>query len=66
MYQDQGVNGEFAVPGGGLAIEVPVILEGREVARGTYRYTTEYQEREEKETQPFRFGFLLFYREKRC
>ncbi|PWE71516.1 phage tail tape measure protein [Bacillus cereus] len=49
----QGVNGEFAVPGGGLAIEVPVILEGREVARGTYRYTTEYQEREEKRNSDF-------------
>ncbi|MDA1774929.1 phage tail tape measure protein [Bacillus cereus] len=49
----QGVNGEFAVPGGGLAIEVPVILEGREVARGTYRYTTEYQEREEKRSSDF-------------
>ena len=48
--------------GGDLVIEVPVNLEGRDVARGTYRYTTEYQEREAKETQPFRFGFLLFYK----
>ena len=32
--------------GGDLVIEVPVNLEGRDVARGTYRYTTEYQERE--------------------
>ncbi|HDR7788294.1 phage tail tape measure protein [Bacillus cereus] len=53
LYQGQGVNGEFAVPGGGLAIEVPVILEGREVARGTYRYTTEYQDREVKRNSDF-------------
>ncbi|MDF9626653.1 phage tail tape measure protein [Bacillus cereus] len=53
LYQGQGVNGEFAVPGGGLAIEVPVILEGREVARGTYRYTTEYQDREAKRNSDF-------------
>ncbi|MGS0531970.1 phage tail protein [Bacillus mycoides] len=53
LYQAQGVNGDFAVPGGGLAIEVPVILEGREVARGTYRYTTEYQDREAKRNSDF-------------
>ncbi|MBG9599992.1 phage tape measure [Bacillus mycoides] len=53
LSQSQGVNGEFAVPGGGLAIEVPVILEGREVARGTYRYTTEYQDREAKRNSDF-------------
>ncbi|HDR4766264.1 TPA: phage tail tape measure protein [Bacillus cereus] len=53
LYQAQGVNGEFAVPGGGLAIEVPVNLDGREVARGTYRYTTEYQEREAKRNSDF-------------
>ncbi|MGG3446503.1 phage tail tape measure protein [Bacillus nitratireducens] len=29
-----------------IIIEVPVILEGREIARGTYKYTTEYQNRE--------------------
>ncbi|MFJ8354091.1 phage tail tape measure protein [Bacillus paramycoides] len=53
LYQAQGVNGEFAVPGGGLAIEVPVNLDGREVARGTYRYTTEYQDREAKRNSDF-------------
>ncbi|MED1508748.1 MULTISPECIES: hypothetical protein [Bacillus] len=53
LYQAQGVNGDFAVPGGGLAIEVPVILEGREVARGTYKYTTEYQDREAKRNSAF-------------
>ncbi len=49
--------------GGDLVIEVPVNLEGRDVARGTYRYTTEYQEEKQKETQTFKFGFLLFYKE---
>ncbi|OXC00732.1 MULTISPECIES: phage tail protein [Bacillus] len=53
LYQTQGINGEFAVPGGGLAIEVPVNLDGREVARGTYRYTTEYQDRENKRNSAF-------------
>ncbi|MGE6594174.1 phage tail tape measure protein [Bacillus mycoides] len=53
LYQAQGVNGEFPVPGGGLAIEVPVNLDGREVARGTYRYTTEYQEREAQRDSDF-------------
>ncbi|MED1305612.1 hypothetical protein P4U65_35145, partial [Bacillus pacificus] len=53
LYQTQGINGEFAVPGGGLAIEVPVNLDGREVARGTYRYTTEYQDREAKRNSDF-------------
>lgn len=53
MYQTQGINGEFAVAGGGLAIEVPINLDGREVARGTYRYTTEYQDRENKRNSAF-------------
>lgn len=30
---------------GGLEIVVPVYLDGREVAKGTYKYTTEYQDR---------------------
>lgn len=59
-------NGVTPMLGGDLVVEVPVVLDGRDVARGTYRYTTEYQEREEKETQTFRFGFLLFYKEMRC
>ena len=60
-----GSSGGGVIPmlGGDLVIEVPVNLEGRDVARGTYRYTTEYQEREAKETQTFKFGFLLFYKE---
>ncbi|MGG0725889.1 DUF2207 domain-containing protein [Bacillus mycoides] len=41
-----GVNGAIPTQGGDLVIEVPVTLEGRDVARGTYRYTTEYQDRE--------------------
>ena len=65
---NQVINNSFGSSGGGvipmlggdLVIEVPVNLEGKDVARGTYRYTTEYQEREAKETQTFRFGFLLF------
>ncbi|PFJ15350.1 DUF2207 domain-containing protein [Bacillus cereus] len=44
-----------AIPtlGGDLIIEVPVNLEGRDVARATYRYTTEYQEREAKRNSDF-------------
>ncbi|SCB69686.1 Uncharacterized protein BWGO95_03851 [Bacillus mycoides] len=43
-----GSSGGGAIPmlGGDLVVEVPVTLEGRDVARGTYRYTTEYQDRE--------------------
>ncbi|QWI44685.1 DUF2207 domain-containing protein [Bacillus mycoides] len=39
--------------GGDLVVEVPVVLEGRDVARGTYRYTKEYQEREEQRNSAF-------------
>lgn len=31
---------------GGLEIVVPVYLDGREVAKGTYKYTSEYQDRD--------------------
>lgn len=31
-----------------LLIEVPVILDSREIARGTYRYTTEYQNQDKR------------------
>jgi phage-related minor tail protein len=48
-----GVNGAIPTQGGGLVIEVPVTLEGRDVARGTYRYTTEYQDREEARNSAF-------------
>ena len=59
-----GSSGGGVIPmlGGDLVIEVPVNLEGRDVARGTYRYTTEYQEEKQKETRTFRFGFLLLYK----
>ncbi|ANC20785.1 TPA: DUF2207 domain-containing protein [Bacillus cereus] len=58
---NQVINNSFGSSGGGvipmlggdLVIEVPVNLEGRDVARGTYRYTTEYQEREEKRNSAF-------------
>ncbi|MGN4560846.1 DUF2207 domain-containing protein [Bacillus cereus group sp. MYBK5-2] len=58
---NQFINNSFGSSGGGvipmlggdLVIEVPVNLEGRDVARGTYRYTTEYQEREEKRNSAF-------------
>jgi hypothetical protein len=46
-------NGVMPMLGGDLVVEVPVVLEGRDVARGTYRYTTEYQEREEKRNSDF-------------
>ncbi|MGX5438896.1 DUF2207 domain-containing protein [Bacillus thuringiensis] len=45
--------GVIPMLGGDLVVEVPVSLEGRDVARGTYRYTTEYQERETKRNSDF-------------
>lgn len=50
-----GSSGGGVIPmlGGDLVVEVPVILEGKDVARGTYRYTTEYQEREAKRNSAF-------------
>ncbi|OXB98941.1 MULTISPECIES: phage tail tape measure protein [Bacillus] len=45
--------GVLPMLGGDLVVEVPVVLEGRDVARGTYRYTTEYQERETKRNSDF-------------
>ncbi|PFB77504.1 DUF2207 domain-containing protein [Bacillus thuringiensis] len=53
--QSSGSSGNGVIPmlGGDLVVEVPVVLEGRDVARGTYRYTTEYQEREEKRNSDF-------------
>ncbi|EPZ0458958.1 phage tail protein [Bacillus tropicus] len=45
--------GVIPMLGGDLVVEVPVILEGRDVARGTYRYTKEYQEREEQRNSAF-------------
>ncbi|MDA2395111.1 DUF2207 domain-containing protein [Bacillus cereus] len=58
---NQVINNSFGSSGGGvipmlggdLVIEVPVNLEGKDVARGTYRYTTEYQEREAKRNSAF-------------
>ncbi|CAN7227706.1 phage tail protein [Rossellomorea sp. LjRoot5] len=40
--------------GGDLVIEVPVTLDGRQVARGTYRYVTEEQRREASRVQRFK------------
>lgn len=48
-----GVNGALPTQGGDLVIEVPVILEGRDVARGTFKYTTEYQDRETARNSAF-------------
>ncbi|KXY79855.1 DUF2207 domain-containing protein [Bacillus sp. FSL W7-1294] len=45
--------GVLPMLGGDLVVEVSVVLEGRDVARGTYRYTTEYQERETKRNSDF-------------
>ncbi|PGW62835.1 DUF2207 domain-containing protein [Bacillus cereus] len=45
--------GTLPMLGGDLFVEVPVVLEGRDVARGTYRYTKEYQEREEQRNSAF-------------
>ncbi|HFR4153308.1 DUF2207 domain-containing protein [Bacillus cereus] len=58
---NQVINNSFGSSGGGvipmlggdLIVEVPVSLEGRDVARGTYRYTTEYQDREAKRNLDF-------------
>ncbi|MBJ8113538.1 DUF2207 domain-containing protein [Bacillus cereus group sp. N6] len=53
--QTSGSSGGGVIPmlGGDLVVEVPVVLEGRDVARGTYRYTKEYQEREEQRNSAF-------------
>ncbi|WJE51110.1 DUF2207 domain-containing protein [Bacillus cereus] len=50
-----GSSGGGVIPmlGGDLIVEVPVNLEGRDVARGTYRYTTEYQKRDEERNSAF-------------
>lgn len=50
-----GSSSDGAIPmlGGDLVVEVPVVIEGRDVARGTYRYTTEYQEREKQRDSAF-------------
>ncbi|PEN69781.1 DUF2207 domain-containing protein [Bacillus toyonensis] len=50
-----GSSGDGAIPmlGGDLVVEVPIVIEGRDVARGTYRYTTEYQEREKQRDSAF-------------
>ncbi|PHD39254.1 DUF2207 domain-containing protein [Bacillus toyonensis] len=50
-----GSSGDGTIPmlGGDLVVEVPVVIEGRDVARGTYRYTTEYQEREKQRDSAF-------------
>ncbi|WP_434683309.1 DUF2207 domain-containing protein [Bacillus sp. PM5] len=45
--------GVLPMLGGDLVVEVPVVLEGRDVARGTYRYTKEYQEREDQRNSAF-------------
>lgn len=45
--------GGFPMLGGDFVVEVPVVIEGRDVARGTYRYTTEYQEREKQRDSAF-------------
>lgn len=42
-----------AFPQGDVIVEVPVTLDGREVARGTYRHTTEYQRREDERNSSF-------------
>ncbi|MED1478233.1 DUF2207 domain-containing protein [Bacillus pseudomycoides] len=49
-----GMAGVLPMQGGDLVIEVPVHLEGKDVARGTYRYTTEYQKREEERNSAFK------------
>lgn len=48
-----GGNEVISAQGRDLVIEVPVILDGRDLARGTYRYTKEYQEREEQRNSAF-------------
>ncbi|MFY0163784.1 DUF2207 domain-containing protein [Bacillus anthracis] len=48
-----GGNEVISAQSGDLVIEVPVILDGRDLARGTYRYTKEYQEREEQRNSAF-------------
>jgi phage-related protein len=38
---------------GVIQVEVPVILDGREIARGSYRYVTELQQKEQLRTSRF-------------
>ncbi|PNK21847.1 hypothetical protein CBR55_34200, partial [Bacillus thuringiensis] len=52
-YSSGSSGGVIPTLGGDLVVEVPVVLEGRDVARGTYRYTTEYQERETQRDSDF-------------
>ncbi|AJH60808.1 Prophage LambdaBa01, membrane protein [Bacillus cereus 95/8201] len=47
------IDNRVPMQGGDLVVEVPVVLDGRDVARGTYRYTTQYQEREAKRNSDF-------------
>lgn len=53
--KDNRIENSTSLPtrGRDIVIEVPVVLEGRDVARGTYRYTKEYQEREEQRNSAF-------------
>ncbi|MED3466306.1 phage tail protein [Bacillus sp. FSL K6-0268] len=55
IHYSSGSSGGGVIPmlGGDFVVEVPVVLEGRDVARGTYRYTTEYQERETQRDSDF-------------
>ncbi len=57
-----GVNGMIPTQGGDLIIEVPVILEGRDVARGTYRYTRVSRKRRTKKLSLLGLGFFYFIR----
>jgi phage-related protein len=46
--------GVGTVAGGDIVVETPVYLDGREVARGTYRHVSEYQDRDKARTRKFK------------
>lgn len=49
-----GIGGQKVESQKDLFIEVPINLDGREIARGTYRYTSEYQNRQNKVVRKFK------------
>ncbi len=57
-----GVNGMIPTQGGDDLTLIADHFRGRDVARGTYRYTKEYQEeRRTKKLSLFRFGFHFYF-----
>jgi TP901 family phage tail tape measure protein len=47
-HNQEDTRGNLKTQFGEVAIEVPIYLDNREIARGTYRYTTEFQLQEKR------------------